>query len=73
MENLELFNVLVNPVHSDFALCWHRDDIKGTASEEEERAGFSVRHFGVRLCCHKIKKQSKRNLFIRIKKKGPVE
>jgi hypothetical protein len=62
MENLELFNVLVNPVHSDFALCWHRDDIKGTASEEEECAGLSVRHFGVRLCCHKKKTIQKESI-----------
>ena len=68
MENLELFNVLVNPAHSDFALCWHRDDIKGTASEEEERAALSVRHYGVRLAAKK-KKIFKKETFIRVRKK----
>jgi hypothetical protein len=45
--NLELFNILVNPVRSEFALCWHRDDIKGSVSEEEEHAALTVRHYGV--------------------------
>ena len=43
----ELFNVLVNPLRSDFALCWHRDDIKNSADEDEERAQLVVRHYGV--------------------------
>jgi hypothetical protein len=45
--NSELFNILVNPVRSEFALCWHRDDIKGSASEDEERAAHTIRHYGV--------------------------
>ena len=45
--NSELFNILVNPVRSEFALCWHRDDIKGSVSEDEERAALTVRHYGV--------------------------
>ena len=32
----ELFNMLINPETHDFALRWHRDDIRETASEEEE-------------------------------------
>jgi len=44
----ELFNILVNPVRSEFALCWHRDDVKGSASEDEERAALAVQHYGVR-------------------------
>ncbi|KAI0262042.1 hypothetical protein BC834DRAFT_406720 [Gloeopeniophorella convolvens] len=44
---MELFNILVNPAYSEFALCWHRDDVKGAASEEEERAALAVRHYGV--------------------------
>ncbi|KAI0247337.1 hypothetical protein BJV78DRAFT_1246615 [Lactifluus subvellereus] len=44
---MELFNILVNPAHSEFALCWHRDDIKASASEDEERAALAVRHYGV--------------------------
>jgi hypothetical protein len=43
----ELFNILVNTLRSEFALCWHRDDIKGSASEDEERAALAVRHYGV--------------------------
>lgn len=42
--NSELFNILVNPVRSEFALCWHRDDIRGSASEDEEQAALTVRH-----------------------------
>lgn len=47
LSNSELFNILVNPVRSEFALCWHRDDIKGSVSEDEERAALAVRHYGV--------------------------
>ena len=47
LANSELFNILVNPVRSEFALCWHRDDIKGSVSEDEERAALTVRHYGV--------------------------
>ena len=46
-EQIELFNVLVHPLRSDFALCWHRDDIKNSADEDEERAQLVVRHYGV--------------------------
>ncbi|KAJ7028513.1 hypothetical protein C8F04DRAFT_61704 [Mycena alexandri] len=34
---MELFNLLINPVAHNFALRWHRDDIPGDTSEEEER------------------------------------
>jgi len=44
---MELFNILVNPVRSEFALCWHRDDVKGSANEDEERAALAVQHHGV--------------------------
>ncbi|KAH9009429.1 hypothetical protein EDB83DRAFT_2453821 [Lactarius deliciosus] len=44
---MELFNILVHPLRSDFALCWHRDDIRNTADEDEERASLQVRHYGV--------------------------
>ena len=47
LENSELFNILVNPVRSEFALRWHRDNIKGSVSEDEERAALTVRHYGV--------------------------
>ena len=33
---MELFNMLVNPAKSDFALSWHRDDCKPSTSSEEE-------------------------------------
>ncbi|KAI9439363.1 hypothetical protein H4582DRAFT_2076056 [Lactarius indigo] len=44
---MELFNILVHPLRSDFALCWHRDDIRNSADEDEERASLEVRHYGV--------------------------
>ncbi|KAL9932014.1 hypothetical protein V8E36_009075 [Tilletia maclaganii] len=34
---LELFNLLINPTQHAFALGWHRDDIKATIDEAEER------------------------------------
>jgi len=57
----ELFNILVNPVRSEFALCWHRDDVKGSAGEDEEREALAVRHYGVRgrslfICCSSTKR-----------------
>ncbi|KAJ6538855.1 hypothetical protein DFH09DRAFT_1176423 [Mycena vulgaris] len=33
---MELFNLLINPLSHNFALRWHRDDIGGDATEEEE-------------------------------------
>jgi hypothetical protein len=58
----------VNPVRSEFALCWHRDDIKGSASEDEEQAGLTVRHYGVR-------QRNSLTLYRTVlsEKKGPVE
>ncbi|EIN04435.1 hypothetical protein PUNSTDRAFT_146419 [Punctularia strigosozonata HHB-11173 SS5] len=44
---MELFNLLINPLSHEFALRWHRDDVKETASEEEERAALSVWDHGV--------------------------
>ena len=46
-EKTELFNILVHPLRSDFALCWHRDDIRNSADENEERTLLEVRHYGV--------------------------
>jgi hypothetical protein len=46
-ENSELFNILVNPIRSEFELFWHRDDIKGSVSEDEEHAALTVRHYVV--------------------------
>ncbi|KAJ7760962.1 hypothetical protein B0H16DRAFT_1531256 [Mycena metata] len=39
---MELFNLLINPVSHNFALRWHRDDIPGDASEEEERRALDA-------------------------------
>ncbi|TFK51567.1 hypothetical protein OE88DRAFT_1735447 [Heliocybe sulcata] len=48
-ENLqmELFNMLINPEKHNFALRWHRDDVKETATEEEEYNALDVWHYGV--------------------------
>ncbi|KAG8967025.1 hypothetical protein FRC03_010872 [Tulasnella sp. 419] len=44
---MELFNLLINPLSHEFALRWHRDDIEGTATEEEEREALKIPHYGV--------------------------
>ncbi|ETW76383.1 hypothetical protein HETIRDRAFT_389387, partial [Heterobasidion irregulare TC 32-1] len=44
---MELFNLLINPESHEFALRWHRDDVKATASEEEEREALAVWHHGI--------------------------
>ncbi|KAI0065178.1 hypothetical protein BV25DRAFT_1822294 [Artomyces pyxidatus] len=44
---MELFNLLINPASHDFALRWHRDDVKETASEQEERNALIAWHHGV--------------------------
>ncbi|KAI0791422.1 hypothetical protein C8Q75DRAFT_758101 [Abortiporus biennis] len=44
---MELFNMLINPESHDFALRWHRDDIRENASEQEERTALDVWHHGV--------------------------
>ncbi|KAG6876824.1 hypothetical protein C0993_000172 [Termitomyces sp. T159_Od127] len=48
-ENLEmeLFNLLINPLGHNFALRWHRDDVSEKATEEEEREALQKWHFGV--------------------------
>ena len=43
----ELFNMLINPETQQFALRWHRDDVKESATEEEERDALSIWHHGV--------------------------
>jgi hypothetical protein len=45
----ELFNLLINPESHHFALSWHRDDVKESATEQEEREALSIPHYGVRL------------------------
>jgi len=44
---MELFNLLINPESHEFALRWHRDDIRETASEDEERQGLSIWNHGI--------------------------
>ncbi|KIJ43903.1 hypothetical protein M422DRAFT_75495 [Sphaerobolus stellatus SS14] len=44
---MELFNILINPESHNFALRWHRDDIRETASEEEEKTALGISHYGV--------------------------
>lgn len=48
MSFIELFNLLINPESHEFALRWHRDDVKETAAEDEERESLSIWHHGVR-------------------------
>jgi hypothetical protein len=43
----ELFNLLINPESHEFALRWHRDDVREIATEDEEREALSVWHHGV--------------------------
>ncbi|KAA1470842.1 hypothetical protein DENSPDRAFT_836743 [Dentipellis sp. KUC8613] len=44
---MELFNMLINPTAHDFALRWHRDDVKETATAEEERDALAISYHGV--------------------------
>lgn len=39
--------MLINPESHDFALRWHRDDIRESATEEEERDALAEWHYGV--------------------------
>lgn len=43
---MELFNLLINPESHEFALRWHRDDVREAASEDEERQALAVWHHG---------------------------
>ncbi|KAI9459012.1 hypothetical protein HD554DRAFT_2207045 [Boletus coccyginus] len=45
---MELFNLLINPLNHDFALRWHRDDVRENATAEEEREALAVWSHGVR-------------------------
>ncbi|TCD70357.1 hypothetical protein EIP91_003709 [Steccherinum ochraceum] len=44
---MELFNLLINPQSHNFALRWHRDDIRGDATTEDEENGLAAWNFGV--------------------------
>ena len=43
----ELFNLLINPANHDFALRWHRDDVRENATAEEEREALAAWSHGV--------------------------
>ncbi|KAI9197103.1 uncharacterized protein BJ171DRAFT_446542 [Polychytrium aggregatum] len=43
---LELFNLLINPVDNEFALTWHRDCIEVNVSEEVEQERLKIPHYG---------------------------
>lgn len=43
----ELFNLLINPLNHDFALRWHRDDVREDASMEEECQALALWSHGV--------------------------
>jgi len=44
---MELFNLLINPLSHAFALRWHRDDVRENATEGEEVAALSIWHHGI--------------------------
>jgi hypothetical protein len=44
---VELFNLLVNPLHKTYALSWHRDDVKATATPSEETEALAIKHYGI--------------------------
>ncbi|EMD35931.1 hypothetical protein CERSUDRAFT_115834 [Gelatoporia subvermispora B] len=44
---MELFNLLINPESHAFSLRWHRDDVRETATVDEEREALAVWHHGV--------------------------
>ncbi|KAL6310236.1 hypothetical protein BKA93DRAFT_721283 [Sparassis latifolia] len=44
---MEVFNLLINPLSYAFALRWHRDDVRENASDDEEIKALSIWHHGV--------------------------
>ncbi|KAJ3071212.1 hypothetical protein HDU98_005658 [Podochytrium sp. JEL0797] len=48
---LELFNLLINPELKDFALEWHRDDVKPGVEGEEELERLTIPHYGTQWNC----------------------
>lgn len=44
---MELFNLLINPLEHDFALRWHRDDVRENATAEEEIVALGLWTHGV--------------------------
>lgn len=39
--------MLINPLRNGYGLSWHRDDIKATATAEEEEAALKIEHYGI--------------------------
>lgn len=37
----------MNPLEKDYALSWHRDDVKASASPEEEAEALKIKHNGI--------------------------
>jgi hypothetical protein len=46
-DRIELFNMLINPLRASYGLSWHRDDVKATATAEEEAEALKIDHFGI--------------------------
>ncbi|THH33192.1 hypothetical protein EUX98_g1013 [Antrodiella citrinella] len=44
---MELFNLLINPESHEFALRWHRDDVREDATTEEEEKALGIWTHGV--------------------------
>ncbi|KAI6008728.1 hypothetical protein F5J12DRAFT_49901 [Pisolithus orientalis] len=44
---MELFNLLINPLNHHFALRWHRDDVKEDATADEEAQALAAWKYGV--------------------------
>lgn len=42
-----MFNILVNPLEKTYKLGWHRDDVKATATPEEEDEALKIKHHGI--------------------------
>lgn len=42
----ELFNLLINPLHSDYELTWHRDAIPPETSDAVEAEKLKIPHYG---------------------------
>lgn len=43
----ELFNLLINPTNAAYTLVWHRDDVKPTATPQEEIAALQKDYHGI--------------------------
>ncbi|KAF8451949.1 hypothetical protein L210DRAFT_3383075 [Boletus edulis BED1] len=60
---MELFNLLINPLNHDFALRWHRDDVRENATPEEERKALASVAWGTALyedaCLYLVPKSHK--------------